>query len=44
MTAKEAKAKAAAFDSIKDNIIYKKIEKLIETNKKTALCYWDGVG
>lgn len=30
MTAKEAKAKAAAFDSIKDNIIYKKIEKLID--------------
>ncbi len=30
MTAKEAKAKAATFNSIKNDIIYKKIEKLIE--------------
>ena len=30
MTAKEAKDKATAFNSIKNDIIYKKIEKLIE--------------
>lgn len=30
MTAKEAKAKASAFNSIKNDIIYKKIEELIE--------------
>lgn len=30
MTAKEAKAKASAFNSIKNDVIYKKIEKLIE--------------
>ena len=30
MTAKEAKDKANAFNSIKNDVIYKKIEKLIE--------------